>query len=345
MEFFYDIKLSEEDKERLSQLKDEIVTPAELSKVMFENFSDYEASIQHMENLTIKKIEEEKKKAEEEKKQKELAEKESNKMQESSQLGISEHPPIPIYTPLAIPNELLTPLAMSSDIIPAGEMVNVFGEKVKYPAQIIKRDTSGNWADHIAAETVTLNYPKNKGFSEQKGTDAEVKDDDKYQDRYTAIRRRIEEDTIYVFIDKILEQYVNNEKKGKRWNDRQYYTDLLQKRVFNLKEYVDFANECAEKCKDAVECEDNLKAQFENPQIKDGISRNNIYIYQVKISQFFSVNFVMKSGLKLQMIKDKVIDSMDDGGTLQNTLGSHLSSVLSPLSGGNSLNTSSYSAF
>jgi len=54
MEFFYDSPLSEEDKARINVLKEEIVTPAELSKIMFENFSNMEASIVHMEQLSLK---------------------------------------------------------------------------------------------------------------------------------------------------------------------------------------------------------------------------------------------------------------------------------------------------
>ena len=52
LEFFYDTQLSEEDAERIQNLKEEIITPAEMSKVMFENFSDIQASIIHMENLS-----------------------------------------------------------------------------------------------------------------------------------------------------------------------------------------------------------------------------------------------------------------------------------------------------
>ncbi len=65
IEFFYDIQLSEEDRERINVLKEEIVTPAELSKVMFENFSDFQATIDHMEKLSEKKMAEDKFKVEE----------------------------------------------------------------------------------------------------------------------------------------------------------------------------------------------------------------------------------------------------------------------------------------
>ena len=52
IEFFYDTKLSEEDMERIYILQEGIITPAELSKVMFENFTDVQATISHMEKLS-----------------------------------------------------------------------------------------------------------------------------------------------------------------------------------------------------------------------------------------------------------------------------------------------------
>jgi ATP-dependent 26S proteasome regulatory subunit len=52
IEFFYDTKLSEEDIERIYMLQEGIITPAELSKVMFENFTDNQATISHMEKLS-----------------------------------------------------------------------------------------------------------------------------------------------------------------------------------------------------------------------------------------------------------------------------------------------------
>ena len=56
IEFFYDIILTDEEKTRIDILKEGIVTPAEMSKIMFENFSDYLATIVHMENLSEKII-------------------------------------------------------------------------------------------------------------------------------------------------------------------------------------------------------------------------------------------------------------------------------------------------
>jgi hypothetical protein len=56
IEFFYDIILTDEENTRIDVLKEGIVTPAEMSKIMFENFSDYLATIVHMETLSEKTI-------------------------------------------------------------------------------------------------------------------------------------------------------------------------------------------------------------------------------------------------------------------------------------------------
>jgi ATP-dependent 26S proteasome regulatory subunit len=52
IEFFYDIKLSEADMERIYMLQEGIITPAELSKVMFEHFTDVQATIAQIEKLS-----------------------------------------------------------------------------------------------------------------------------------------------------------------------------------------------------------------------------------------------------------------------------------------------------
>lgn len=52
IEFFYDIILSKENRERICACKEGIITPAELSKVMFEHFSDHQEAVNHMEKLS-----------------------------------------------------------------------------------------------------------------------------------------------------------------------------------------------------------------------------------------------------------------------------------------------------
>jgi hypothetical protein len=53
IEFFYDIKLSEEFIHKINNFKPFIITPAELSKIMFENFTEYEKTIIFLEKLSL----------------------------------------------------------------------------------------------------------------------------------------------------------------------------------------------------------------------------------------------------------------------------------------------------
>lgn len=52
IEFFYDIKLTASDLDRIGHVKSEILTPAELSKIMFENFRDYQKTIQYLVDMS-----------------------------------------------------------------------------------------------------------------------------------------------------------------------------------------------------------------------------------------------------------------------------------------------------
>jgi hypothetical protein len=49
IEFFYDVSLNEEERERVRALTPFSLSPAELGKMMFENFGDYSATIREME--------------------------------------------------------------------------------------------------------------------------------------------------------------------------------------------------------------------------------------------------------------------------------------------------------
>ena len=61
MEFFFDIQLTGSEKTRIMALKEYIVSPAEMGKIMFENFNDYANAIVELErisqNTCTKKIE------------------------------------------------------------------------------------------------------------------------------------------------------------------------------------------------------------------------------------------------------------------------------------------------
>jgi hypothetical protein len=51
MEFFYDISLTEKDKISILGLKEYIVSPAEMGKIMFENFDNFRNAIDKLEKI------------------------------------------------------------------------------------------------------------------------------------------------------------------------------------------------------------------------------------------------------------------------------------------------------
>ena len=57
MEFFFDIQLSGSEKKRILALEEYIVSPAEMGKIMFENFNDYANAIAELERICTKLIE------------------------------------------------------------------------------------------------------------------------------------------------------------------------------------------------------------------------------------------------------------------------------------------------
>jgi hypothetical protein len=59
IEFFYDLSLSEKEKKRILGLKEFVVSPAEMGKVMFENFDNYKNTIERLEKICEEKEREE----------------------------------------------------------------------------------------------------------------------------------------------------------------------------------------------------------------------------------------------------------------------------------------------
>jgi len=324
LEFFYDIKLSEDERERVSKLLEEIVTPAELSKVMFENFSDHEASIQHMENLTIKKIKEELKKEEEKFKKAEEEKKKAEEEKKTAEeeiafftgvtMDMTTDQSIPIYSQIPMP----------ADMLP----IPINGFEVKM--------------DMTTHPPTPVYKPVENGVTEEKGDETIVIEGLAKPDDISALRmQRVRSDTVFVFIDNILDQYISIEKKQKKWADFTYYNNLLHTQVFNSEEYAKFAGECAVEFMEIIECVDNLQKQKKSYQLKDQKERYRVSSYETKLRGFFSPVYMINSGLKVQMIRDKMIVTMDDGGVL----GSHINSSFFESGDSNSLNTSNYSAY
>ena len=53
IEMFYDIELNDDSKNIIQALNEYTITPAEMTKIMFENFEDYNACIQKLQNVHI----------------------------------------------------------------------------------------------------------------------------------------------------------------------------------------------------------------------------------------------------------------------------------------------------
>ena len=53
MEFFYDIVLTREEKEAILRTNEYIISPAEMSKIMFENFGNHEGAIQKLSEIVV----------------------------------------------------------------------------------------------------------------------------------------------------------------------------------------------------------------------------------------------------------------------------------------------------
>ena len=60
IEYFYDIELGDEDIEKIHSLQEYIISPAEMGKIMFENFEDYQYAINKIIKLNEEKINEQK---------------------------------------------------------------------------------------------------------------------------------------------------------------------------------------------------------------------------------------------------------------------------------------------
>jgi hypothetical protein len=74
IEFFYDLSLNENDKKRILALKEYIVSPAEMGKIMFENFDDFRNTIDMLDKMY-----------------------QDNGVEESSSLFYSKHGRMPVH--------------------------------------------------------------------------------------------------------------------------------------------------------------------------------------------------------------------------------------------------------
>ena len=109
IEFFYDISLSEKDKKRILNLREFVVSPAEMGKVMFENFDNFRNAVERLEKIC------EEKEKEEEEKEKEKEEKEKiytpfieNPVENPLETPVEKPVETPVEKPIEKPVENIT---------------------------------------------------------------------------------------------------------------------------------------------------------------------------------------------------------------------------------------------
>jgi hypothetical protein len=305
IEFFYDIKLSEEEIQRICSLKEEIITPAELSKIMFENFSDYHVSIDHLQQLSLKSslceiLPEMFVDDIHENRNYELLEECKN------ELSILETPHTENQT-------------STSDIVDQDGRAKPGSLGLLCPGQAMPAEDTGG-------------YSEEKSAPPQPSTINSI--------TYTKHMPRIHDDTLWVFMTIVLKQYAstnNIEKKNK-----EFYENLLTKLVFIEKSYHDLVKKITEKKFDFFDTDETLESVLGNRSSKPQRSIIYEYDYRTMLSNYFTKERFVMLGLEKTLIHHQVIDKgYDSVNELMNP--SSTLNMLTSVS--TSLHGSSYSAY
>ena len=291
LEFFYDTQLSTEDAERIQNLKEEIITPAEMSKVMFENFSDIQASIIHMENL-------------------------------SKQLLTSALVPAPLLLseePLELSgNGLLSSVTEChhdesiSGPLTMNEQANIVYNASEFLGFVdYKNTTDSNLTPEVASHQirdpkgdstlVELSEQNNQPSSEEK---KEIFTPSSYVKTNEQIIERIHRDTTYVFMKYKLAYFssANNQIKLTK-NDCH---KLLVKYIFCNYDYKNLIHKLKTKFYDIVISPIELENMNDIKTKYTVVLENS---YSRELADFFDSSMMIKSGLRLALVEKKIIDN------------------------------------
>ena len=269
LKFFYDTQLSEEDAERIQNLKEEIITPAEMSKVMFENFSDIQASIIHMENL-------------------------------SEQLLTSALVP----APLLLSEE---PLELSGNGLLSSVTEGHHDESISDPltmneqANIVYNASDFEQNNQPSSEEKKEIFPPSSNTSASETTEEVMIPDVKTNEQ---IIERIHRDTTYVFMKYKLAYFssANNQIKLTK-NDCH---KLLVKYIFCNNDYKNLIHKLKTKFYDIVISPIELENMNENGINYTLVTVNS---YSRELGDFFDSSTMIKSGLRLALVHKKIIDN------------------------------------
>ena len=286
MEFFYDSPLSEEDKARINVLKEEIVTPAELSKIMFENFSDMEASIAHMEQLSLKeqniigvKLTESRPDTPSCQKEFEGCLDDSKRFLDDSANATSSSrnesfpTPSPCFTPENIPD--------STSRISFAKLGNPVSNDLSSSDE--KGDIQPNTTlskDNIGVKSV---------------------DDD------ILLTRKIHADTLYVFRTIVLPNHMSDKKILSMNKGQHYYLYLLTEKVFKNDIYKQMVEGWKKRYDNLLKTYDSL----ENYQMKK-IINTKADEYKTDIYCFFTMERMNNLGILEKLQKDNELDRFSD---------------------------------
>ena len=286
MEFFYDSPLSEEDKARINVLKEEIVTPAELSKIMFENFSDMEASIAHMEQLSLKeqniigvKLTESRPDTPSCQKEFEGCLDDSKRFLDDSANATSSSrnesfpTPSPCFTPENIPD--------STSRISFAKLGNPVSNDLSSSEE--KGDIQPNTTlskDNIGVKSV---------------------DDD------ILLTRKIHADTLYVFRTIVLPNHMSDKKILSMNKGQHYYLYLLTEKVFKNDIYKQMVEGWKKRYDNLLKTYDSL----ENYQMKK-IINTKADEYKTDIYCFFTMERMNNLGILEKLQKDNELDRFSD---------------------------------
>ena len=280
IEFFYDTKLSQDDIQRIHAWKEEIITPAELSKIMFEHFSDVQYTIAHVENLSNQKVAEESV----------LEFPESNSMEASEEEKETSIPPDPKYLPIA--KQLPPPWSIG-----AAEAIG--------PPPWVKEGNVGPLETLETLETLSKETVGPAEATEPPKDYASIVD--KHDDERT-MHSKAKHDFTYSFMTTVLPQYASKENIAKK--KQSYYYNLLENHVFTSVRYSSSYKAKLQELKvrfhEIMTGSEYLDTTLYNVKNKPRTAIACEYNFQ--ISKYFTSEFMMHTGLKGALINDHIIE-------------------------------------
>ena len=294
IEFFYDTKLSEEDIERIYVLQEGIITPAELSKVMFEHFTDVQATIAHMEKLS-----------------------ESN-----CKINNSDIDDVPTNTIHPI-EETITTLAVSKQPSPGDKILqqitSAFAKQLDKFGQgdeSLQQQTYSDEVKNSEPEKLVVTQEDRSVYeqsSEAERDDAEnvVKASDAANGPVVCSRTR--RNVIYVFRKYVLPLHTGPENINKK--DDMYYGNVLNNTFYSLK-FKDHIKLLKTRHKAVVTSGFDL--EMLEDQKHEAYNRLTWYIvdgYRREIVDYFTNGYLQESGIRTILESDNVIEK--EWGTVQ----------------------------